>query len=164
VIDLFCKASGLTLNPSKTSVLFEGLLEAELLPFKRLLPFSFNSLAGGFKYLGYHLKTGVQRVSDWDWIITKLSKKVGTWCNRWLSLGGRLILIKSVLEAQPVYWMALESLPSSVISRIRRVIFHFLWNGLSANTHYHLCRWEVLARPKKLGGWGLSNLLFLTKL
>jgi hypothetical protein len=107
-------------------VLFEGLLDAELDPFKRVLPFTFSSLSGGFKYLGYHLKTWVQCASDWDWIVTKLTKKMGTWCNRWLSLGGRLILVKSVLEAQSVFWMSFEALPCLVISRIRRVMFHFL--------------------------------------
>jgi hypothetical protein len=64
-------------------------------------------------------------LSDWDWLIAKLLKKVGLWCNRWLSLGGRYILVKVVLEAQPVFWMSLEALPLSVLSRIRKVMFHF---------------------------------------
>jgi hypothetical protein len=29
--------------------------------------------------------------------------------------------------------------------------------------HYHLCRWEVLARPKHLGGWGLHNIYSFNK-
>jgi hypothetical protein len=45
------------------------------------------------------------------------------------------------------------------------VMFQFLWNGHSETQHYHLCRWEVLSRPKKIGGWGLQNLfLFNTAL
>jgi hypothetical protein len=158
LISLFCKASGLSLNQSKTTVHYEGLSEAELDPFKLILPYKFSHLSGSFKYLGYHLKTGAQRTNDWDWLISKLLKKVGIWCNRWLSLGGRYILVKSVLEAQPVFWMSMEALPRSVINRIRKVMFQFLWNGHSETQHYHLCRWEALSRPKKYGGWGFRNL------
>jgi hypothetical protein len=99
LINLFCKALGMSLNQSKTTILYDGISKANLDPFKLILPYKFNHLSGGFKYLGYHLNTGAQRASDWDWLITKLIKKVGIWCNRWLSLGGRFILIKSVLEA-----------------------------------------------------------------
>jgi len=77
------------------------------------------------------LKTGAQRTSDWDWLIAKLLKQVGFWCNRWLSLGGRYILVKVVLEAQLVFWMSMEALPLSVLSRMRKVMFQFLWNGHS---------------------------------
>jgi len=110
------------------------------------------------KYLVYFLKTGSQRAIESDWLMSKLIKKVGLWCNQWLSLGGRYILVKTVLEGQPVYWMSMEALPRSVINKIRKVMFHFLRNGHSETQQYHLCRWEVLSRPKKNGGWGFWNL------
>jgi hypothetical protein len=37
-------------------------------------------------------------------------------------------------------------------------MFQFLWSGHSDTQHYHLCRWEVLSRPKKLEGWGFRNI------
>jgi hypothetical protein len=67
-------------------------------------------------------------------------------------------LVKSVMEGQPVYWMSMESLPRTVINKIRKVMFHFLWNGRSDSQQYHLCRWEILSRPKRNGGWGFRNL------
>jgi hypothetical protein len=66
LIGLFCKASGLLINHTKTIVHYEGLSEADLAPFKLVLPFTFSALSGGFKYLGYYLKTGAQRANDWD--------------------------------------------------------------------------------------------------
>lgn len=41
------------------------------------------------------------------------------WCNRWLNLGGRLILIKSVLEIVHMYWMSLANIPSEILDRIK---------------------------------------------
>jgi hypothetical protein len=158
LINLFCKVTGLQVNSSKTTVHFEGLSDAELIPLKSLLPYTFSALNLGFKYLGFHLKTGPQRVADWAWLLTKIEKKIGNWCYRWLSLGGRYVLLKSVLESQPVYWMAVELLPKFVIAQIRKLCFKFLWNGNLSSSHIHLCSWEVLSRPKSSGGWGLRDL------
>jgi hypothetical protein len=75
LIVLFCKASGLQVNSTKTTMHFEGLSETELLPFRSFLPFTFTALHTGFKYLGFHLKTGPQRVADWSWLINKIGKE-----------------------------------------------------------------------------------------
>jgi len=115
-IKSFCKASRLNVNATKTTTLSEGLSEADLIPFKEILPFTFSDLTLGFKYLGYFLKTGIHKEEDWSWLLTKVEKRIGHWCNRWLSLGGRYILLKSVLESQPVYWMSLAAIPFSVLN------------------------------------------------
>jgi hypothetical protein len=73
-------------------------------------------------------------------------------------MGGRYILIKTVLEGQPVYWMSMEAIPRSVLCKIRKMMFHFLWHGHKESQQFHLCRWETLSRPKKNGGWGFRNL------
>jgi hypothetical protein len=135
IICLFCKASGLMVNQSKTIVHYAGLTDIELAPFKSVLPYTFSELSSGFKYLGYYLKTGAQKAEDWDWLVARITKKIGIWCNRWLSLGGRYILIKTVLEGQSIYWMSMETIPRSVLSKIRKLMFHFLWNGHKDTQH-----------------------------
>jgi hypothetical protein len=42
LIKLFCLASGLQVNVSKTTVLHEGLSELDLIPFKTIFPFTFQ--------------------------------------------------------------------------------------------------------------------------
>jgi hypothetical protein len=61
IISLFCKAIGLTVNQSKTTVHYEGLSDDELVHFKNFLPYNFSDLSIGFRYLGYYLKTGPHR-------------------------------------------------------------------------------------------------------
>jgi hypothetical protein len=163
IVKLFCLASGLKVNIQKSTVLHEGLLNQELDPFKRFLPFSFSDLSVGFKYLGYHLKTGMQRIEDWNWMLQKFEKKIGNWCYRWLTLGGHLTLLKSILECQPVYWMSLEIIPNTVLNNLRRIMFNFLWKGNNDTKSFHLCKWESLTLPKKFGGWGLRNLFDFNK-
>jgi hypothetical protein len=126
--------------------------------YRSLLVFPFLDLHLGFKYLGFFFNTGTQRVVDWMWLVNKIEKKIGLWCYKWLSLGGRLILLKRVLESQSIYWMAVELIPKFIINQIHKLCINFLWNGNNPTCHMHLCNWEVLSRPKSSGGWGLKNL------
>jgi len=75
-----------------------------------------------------------------------------------LSLGGKYILIKSVLESLPIYWMAIAHLPLSVLTKIRQLSFSFLWASKKKSFRYHLCRWDLVSKPNLFGGWGLRNL------
>jgi hypothetical protein len=93
------------------------------------------------------------------WIVEKFEKRISHWCSRWLSLGGRLVLIKYMLESQPIYWLTLASLPSTIQTKIRQRIFIFLWSGGWNKKSIHLCNWQLIAKPKYLGGWGLRNLI-----
>jgi hypothetical protein len=58
IIKLFLFSIQLSGKFTKMTVLHEGLTHQELDPFKCFLPFCFTDLSVGFKYLGYHLKTG----------------------------------------------------------------------------------------------------------
>jgi hypothetical protein len=89
LISLFCKASGLLVNKTKTTVHYAGLSTTKLVSFQNLLPYTFSELSLGFKYLGYYLKTGAHKAEDWDWLVARLTKRINNRCNRWLSLGGR---------------------------------------------------------------------------
>ena len=88
---------------------------------------------------------------------------IGHWCNIWLSLGGRFTLIKEVLECQPAYWMALTTIPVFFLDKIRKLIYNFLWTGCSEKPHFHLCSWDMIAKPKLLGGWGLRNIFLFNR-
>lgn len=55
----------------------------------------------GIKYLGFILKHNDYHKKDLDWMIQKVEKRLHLWCNKWLSKGGRMILVKSVLEVAP---------------------------------------------------------------
>jgi hypothetical protein len=158
VLGRFCNASGLKINDKKTSFLQYGLQQNVLENLKAIFHYNFLDLSTGFRYLGYYLKIDRYRTKDWQWLIDKYECQISHWCNRWLTIGGRLILIKAVLESQPVYWLALTNLPSQILQRIRQLIFSFLWSGCNKKKKIHLCAWQLIAHPKQHGGWGLRNL------
>jgi len=98
----------------------------DLNPLKNLLSYKFAELSVGFNYPGYFLNKDLHKVEKWSWLLAKVEKRIGHWCNRWLSVGGWYILLKSILEIQPVYWMSLADIPNSVLNKLRKVMFNFL--------------------------------------
>ena len=120
--------------------------------FKSLLQFNFGHLEGGFRYLGFVLKPNKYRVVDYLWLVKKIERRIANWSYRFLSLGGRITLIKVVLLSIPVFWCSLILLSKSIINIIRAKIFHFLWEGSGNERNFHLASWEHIALPKTMGG------------
>jgi hypothetical protein len=56
LINHFCKASGLTVNPLKSTIHYEGVPEIELNCFKIFLPYTFSELSLGFLISRLHFE------------------------------------------------------------------------------------------------------------
>ena len=68
------------------------------------------------------------------------------------------MLIKSILEATPVYWMSLAWVRQGILLRIKKICCKFLWNGHKEGNPFTWVRWIHIALPKKWGGWGIKRL------
>ena len=93
ILDLFCEASGMSINMNKSCFLHTGLDGTLLRRIVEILPYRFDDINKGFVYLGYFLKPSGYLVKHWYWLISKFEKRISHWTNRLLSLGGRLVLI-----------------------------------------------------------------------
>jgi hypothetical protein len=40
---------------------------------------------------------------------------------------------------------------------------NFLWRAANKSTRYHLSKWQTIASPKDLGGWGIRNIFWFAK-
>ena len=85
-------------------------------------------------------------------------KRLSKWKVSSLSIGGRLTIIKSVIECLPNYFFSLYRAPKRVINDLESYIRRFLWGGSSSNRKMHWVAWEKVALPKIKGGLGLCNL------
>eukprot|EP00253_Pinus_taeda_P031947 PITA_31947 len=74
------------------------------------------------------------------------------------SRAGRLVLVKAVLEATPVFWMALAWILRSILARLQQTCNRYLWNGNQEKRIFAWVGWKKIATPKKWGGWGLKDL------
>lgn len=108
--------------------------------------------------MGFWIKPLSQKIADWVWLVTKLEKRLSNWSHRYLSRAGKLVFIKSVLEATPVFWMALAWIPRNVLARLRQLWSRYLWNGHQDKNIFAWVNWNKISLPKKWGGWGLKDL------
>ena len=87
-----------------------------------------------------------------------MEKRLATWKMQYLSMGGRLTLINSVLDSIPTYCMSLFPIPGSILKQINRLRRRFLWEGNSLTYKYSLSKWKSVTQPKFQGGLGIRNL------
>ena len=138
ILSTFCKASGMSISVEKSGFLFNNIDEGTLLNIARVLPYNMENITTGFKYLGYFLKPLGYKVNDWIWLIQNFERRIKHWSHKCLSLGGRLVLVQTVLSRLPIYLLALAPIPVSVLDRLRRLTFAFLWGSSGVNNKYHL--------------------------
>ena len=77
----------------KSVILFNNINTTVLHDISRILPYKMDALSTGFKYLGYILKPLGYKICDWHWLIQKFEKRISHWSHKYLSLGGRLVLV-----------------------------------------------------------------------
>ena len=93
-------------------------------------------------------------------MVDKFRRKINGWTHRWLTMGGRLILIQAVLSQMLVYWGHLYYIPDGIIKSLNRIIAKFLWGGAYRSHKIHLCKLVSLCRSKRHDGWGILNTRF----
>jgi hypothetical protein len=68
------------------------------------------------------------------------------------------VLIKPVMQAIPVYSMACFKLPRGLCEHINLLIRQFWWGSTQGKRKANWVSWEVMTRPKFLGGLGFRIL------
>ncbi|RVW39554.1 Transposon TX1 uncharacterized 149 kDa protein [Vitis vinifera] len=94
----------------------------------------------------------------WDPVVERISSRLDGWQKAYLSFGGRITLIQSCLTHLPSYFLSLFKMPASVAAKIERLQRDFLWSGVGEGKRDHLVRWDVVCKPKTIGGLGLGNI------
>lgn len=67
------------------------------------------------KYLGMLLRGGKKSGVFWDLDVERVNKKLSSCKKSYISLGGKITLIKSTLANIPVYYMSLFKMPAKVV-------------------------------------------------
>ncbi|CAN1812553.1 LINE-1 reverse transcriptase homolog [Linum perenne] len=109
-------------------------------------------------YLGLPLGVRASSKGMWDPVIATVTRRLSGWKARYLSFGGRLTLLRSVLSSLPVYFMSLFRAPISVIKKLESIRCRFLWEGSQDSRKLHLVRWSIVKAPVERGGLGVSDL------
>ncbi|XP_058771931.1 uncharacterized protein LOC131645375 [Vicia villosa] len=101
---------------------FKAILRGfELASGLKPLPPFFNCEIGApssFVFLGIPVAINPRRCSTWRPIVDKLKKILGGWHHKHLSIGGRVVLLNSVLSSIPIFFFTFYKAPKAIVKRI----------------------------------------------
>ncbi|KAL9678800.1 hypothetical protein QQ045_016651 [Rhodiola kirilowii] len=91
-------------------------------------------------------------------IIGRIWKKMQGWKEKSLSIAGKKVLIKAIVQAMPTYTMSCFKIPDSLIKFIVSMTSNFWWSNSKDGRGIHWCNYRKLCRDKMEGGVGFKEL------
>ncbi|CAM6097625.1 unnamed protein product [Calypogeia fissa] len=113
------------------------------------------------KYLGAPIGWDLKPTVLHNFCFDKLGARLALWSARLLTFTGRVLLIKHVFQAIPVYHSMLLHAPDMVCTKMNRLCKDFLWGfNKQGGRKLPLVAWDKLALPKIFGGLGFKSLKY----
>ncbi|PKU81670.1 putative mitochondrial protein [Dendrobium catenatum] len=103
-----------------------------------------------FNYLG--IKIALRRLvaANFSKILEKAAFKLDIWGKKFISSMGRVVLIKSVIQAIHELYYSLSLVPMSILKRLDRMCRDFLWNKRNGNNGLHYVAWKDYENQKAM--------------
>ncbi|PKU76814.1 Putative ribonuclease H protein [Dendrobium catenatum] len=154
-LNSFKDASGLCINPSKSSILFSKAVDNSTILDDSL---GISNLEDTFTYLGIPITTQRLKFSHFQPLLSKLSALLEGWKVKFLSFAGRVQYIKFTIANTIAYWIRGVILPKSCQKFISRICSKFLFYGNLTDKKMHMISWRSVTTPKSKGGLGIPSL------
>jgi hypothetical protein len=156
LLRIFEEVSGLKTNLAKCSITNiygaeETIADLKLILQCQIAPFP-------IRYLGLPLSTAKLPKIEVQRTIDAVARRLPTCQGPLMAKSGRLIWVKSVLAAIPIYCMMADGLPPWARAEIDAVCRRFLWCGKDGDARGRcMVAWKTCTRPKELGGLGIPD-------
>jgi hypothetical protein len=157
----FEQLSGLKINFHKSEIFCYGAAK-EMEEFYTSL-FGCNIGEYPFRYLGIPMHHRQLLNSKCKKVEERFEQKLSCWKAKYLSYGGELVLLNSVLSSLPMFMMSFFEIPKWFIKNLDHYRSRFFWQGSSQKHKYRLAKWDILCRPKEQGGLGILDLQLQNK-
>ncbi|GKV44689.1 hypothetical protein SLEP1_g51849 [Rubroshorea leprosula] len=156
ILRAFELVSGLKINFNKSQLMGLCVEEGWVEKMAWVLCCKKGSLP--FKYLGIPIGGCSRKLSFWKPLVDIFKKKLSTWKGRYLSLGGRITLMNSVLSNLPVFWMSVYLIPKGTLLLLDKIRRRFLWGGTEEGKRVNWVKWGRVCKDKERGGLGVKDL------
>ncbi|GMI95171.1 hypothetical protein HRI_003186400 [Hibiscus trionum] len=154
-------ASGLKLNLKKSKVFGINIPNEKIGGWADEVGCSWGSLPT--QYLGLPLGASRNLPSLWDPVVNSVRTRLEGWKPKFLSMWGRITLIKSVLTSLPIYFLSIFKIPEAVATELNKLIARFLWGGDGETRKIHWVCWRTVCNPREAGGLGILDLRLLNR-
>ncbi|CAA7038463.1 unnamed protein product [Microthlaspi erraticum] len=113
-----------------------------------------TNVGGVGNYLGIPESIGGAKTKIFSFLIDRQQQRINGWNSKWLSKGGKEVLIKSVVSAMPTHVMACFRLPKEVTNKLSSAVSNFWWSNNRQTRGMHWQAWKKLCKHKNDGGLG----------
>ena len=161
LLNTFADATGLKVNYNKSSMIPINVPEEKM----EILINTFHCKKESFpiKYLGVPLGLHKPTVEQCFPLVTRLQKKI-VGLSTFMTLAGRLLLVKSVLNSLLIYLMGCLDVPVTIKTQAIKYLRHCLWRGPDLEDHRPaMVAWSTVCRPKNQGGLGVIDIFVQNK-
>lgn len=100
--------------------------------------------------LGAPIYKGRCKAEIFEELFVNISKRLAGWKAKFLSFGGKITLIQSVLSSIPVHILSCTVAPKSIISCLDRIMSSILWSNQGAQRAYWVA-WDRICIPYSQG-------------
>ena len=157
VLKLYAEASGQCLNMEKSSVDFSSSTSSQKREsIKAML--GVNEVDRFKSYLGLKTLVGRRKYRTFSFLKDRVWKKLQGWKGKNLSIVGKEILIKAVVQSISTYTMGVFQLPVKLYEELQSMCARYWWGQIGNERKIHWLSWDKLSRPKLEGGVGFKNL------
>jgi hypothetical protein len=102
------------------------------------------------KYLGLPAMVGVDRSDSFMYLLERIIKRLEGWKEKCVSMGGKEILLKAVIQSVSVYVMSVFNIPKKLLKEMTDAMSIFWWGDTEEHNRMHWMAWCKMCIPKKL--------------
>jgi len=147
---LFEATSGLKVNFHKNMLVGVNIQDSWLAEAASILHCKLGRVP--FLYLGLPIGGDPRKLKFWQPLIDRIKSRLSGWKSKNLSLGGRLVLLKSVLSSLLVYFLSFFKAPACIISSIESIFNCFFFWGCEEVRKISWINWDTICSKKEDGG------------
>jgi len=140
-------SSSLRVNFHKSKIGAIGVDKYEVKTYSDILHCSIMEIP--FTYLSLPIGGNQSRCSFWEPVLAKIRKKLSVWKGRNLSFAGRVCLIKSVINAIPLFFLSFFKVPVGVCKEITNLQRKFLWGWEQKGGKLHGLAGRTFVKQKR---------------
>lgn len=129
ILDRYANISGQLINYTKSLVTFSSNTSVGNRE-KVCQQLGVREVQNPGKYLGMPLIVGRRKFATFNFLVEKIDQKLEGWKHKALFKAGKVMLLKTVAQVVPNFWMSMLLIPTEVCGKIEKKMNAFWWvNG-----------------------------------